>query len=259
MKCTVGVIEAAPELAYGTQDWSALATKTERQPVDVLVLNELPFGLWLASSHIFDEAAWHKSLEVTNEALAHLGDFHAGTVLGSIPMQLEDGRRVNAGFSWSKKSGLQIHHYKQHLPHGPGYWETTWTEAGPGGFNPFVLENGLTVGFMICTDIMFPEHARSYGRQATDLIVCPRATPIMDAAMFHAALTMAATVSGCYVASSNRGYTDSAGFSYEGAGMVISPRAIDIARTNPQDFYMVVDIDTDHVRAKQARYPIDVD
>lgn len=259
MQCTIGVIEAAPELRYGTGEWDELVARIEKQPVDVLVFNELPFGLWLASSHTFDEAAWRKSLADTEAALSHLGDFRAQTIVGSIPQQLEDGRRVNAGFSWSAKNGLQIHHYKQHLPHGPGYWETAWTEAGPGGFEPFVLDNGLKVGFMICTDIMFPEHARSYGRQQTDLIVCPRATPELDAAMFHAALTMAATVSGCYVASSNRGYADSLGFSYEGRGMVVSPRGIDIATTNPQDPYLVVNIDTEAVRAKQARYPIDVD
>ncbi|KAE8127529.1 MULTISPECIES: carbon-nitrogen hydrolase family protein [Bifidobacterium] len=257
MIATIGVLENNPEFAYGTKAWSDLQQRTQRQPVDILVLNELPFGMWLASSHEFDESAWSQSLETKQEAISHLEDFSATNIVGSVPMQTSEGLRVNAGFSWSKQTGLVIHHHKQHLPHGPGYWETTWTEPGPQAFETFELA-GLKVGFMVCTDIMFPEHARQYGRENVDLIVCPRATPPLDAAMFHAALTMAATVSGCYVASSNRGYTDSLGFSYEGAGIIVSPRAIPVATTNPQDPYVVVQIDTETVRAKQARYPIDV-
>ncbi|MFT8704488.1 carbon-nitrogen hydrolase family protein [Bifidobacterium aquikefiricola] len=257
MKKTVGVLENIPELIYGTDGWTKLQQQIERQPVDFLVLNELPFGTWLASSHTFDKSRWEESISISQDALKHLDEFNAENIVGSMPMETADGTRVNAGFLWSRKDGLSIHHYKQHLPHGPGYWETTWTSPGSAGFESFEV-SGLKVGFMICTDIMFPEHARQYGRENVDLIVCPRATPPLDQAMFHAALTMAATVSGSYVASSNRGYTDSLGFSYEGNGRVISPRGIDIAVTNPEDSYLVVDIDTDFVRAKQARYPIDV-
>ena len=254
----IAVLEADPELVAGTEAWHRLGERLARLSPDLLVLNELPFGIWLASSHEFDNVRWNASVAIHDEAIARLAELNVPAVVGSRPLTLPDGNRVNAGFSWTAEDGAVVRHHKRHLPHGPGYWETTWTAAGTRPFEPFEIA-GITVGFMVCTDIMFPEHARAYGRQGVDLIVCPRATPILDEAMFHAALSMAATVSGSYVASSNRGYTDSDGFSYEGNGYVISPRAITLAATTPEESLLVVDIDTENARTKQARYPCDVD
>lgn len=254
----VAVCEADPELTAGSPAWTRIGETVSRLAPDLLVLNELPFGRWLASSDRFDRRLWDESVALHDEALDRLAELGAPAVVGSRPIVTENGLRINAGFSWTPDDGVMIRHHKRHLPHSPGYHETTWTDRGDGSFVPFGIA-GLKVGFMICTDIMFGEHARDYGRQAVDLIVCPRAMPPRSAGLFRAALSYAATVSGCYVASSNRGGTDSAGFSYDGKGMIINPRAYTIARTNPQDTLVTVDIDTENVRVKQANYPCDVD
>lgn len=254
----VAVLEADPELTAGSPSWLGIADAVSRLSPALLVLNELPFGRWLASAERFDQRLWDESVRLHDEAVDRLAELGAPAVLGSRPIVTEDGRRINAGFSWTADQGPVIRHHKRHLPHSPGYHETAWTDRGHGQFVPFTVA-GLRVGFMICTDIMFGEHARDYGRQSVDLIVCPRAMPPRSSGLFRAALSYAAAVSGCYVASSNRGGTDSAGFSYDGKGMVINPRAYTIARTNPQDTVLAVDIDTANVRAGQASYPCDVD
>lgn len=257
-KVRVAVMEADPELTAGSPAWTAIAGSVSRLQPDLLVLNELPFGRWLASSDRFDERLWEESVRLHDDAISRLSELGAPAVVGSRPIVTEDGRRINAGFSWTPEDGPVIRHHKRHLPHSPGYHETTWTGRGDGNFMPFGIA-GLSVGFMICTDIMFGEHAREYGKQAVDLIVCPRAMPPRSEGLFQAALSYAATVSGAYVASSNRGGTDSAGFSYDGKGMIINPRAYTIARTSLQDSVLAIDIDTANVRFEQANYPCDVD
>jgi N-carbamoylputrescine amidase len=252
----VAVVEADPELEVGHPSWTSLATKLARVAPDLVVLNELPFGRWLAASDCFDQPAWQRSITIHDTCLAELGELGVPAIVGSRPAERE-GRRVNEGFTWTPDGGVVGVHAKQHLPQSPGYWERTWTEPGRRSFEPTSLA-GLKIGFMICTDIMFPEHARQYGRQGVDLIVCPRAMPPVAAPLFAAALSMAATVSGCYVASSNRGGTDSAGEPFEGRGCIINPAGVLVAQTNPLDDVVCVDIDTETVRWKQTVYPCDL-
>ncbi len=105
---------------------------------------------------------------------------------------------------------------------------------------------------------MFNEHARRYGREGADLIVVPRAMPPTTSHLFDVALKMTAVVSGCYVASSNRGGVDSTGASFEGRGCVVDPGGRTVAQTSAFDRVVVHEIETDSVRWKQSIYPCDV-
>ena len=253
----MAVIEAAPELAADTDEWRALAGALSRLAPDLLVLNELPFGRWLASSSTFDADAWRDSIALHERCVAQLGELGVPAIVGSRPAE-RDGVRCNEGFVWRSGRGADAIHTKQHLPHGAGYWETHWTDPGPAPWQVFEAA-GLKLGMMICTDIMFPEHARTYGREGVQLIVSPRAMPPGSTSLFDPALKMAAVVSGCYVASSNRGGRDSVGEPYEGRGCVISPLGVVLGQTGRFDPVVAVDIDTAQVAWKQGVYPCDVD
>lgn len=252
----VAVVEAQAEMVQGSAVWSALSAKVSRIAPDLLVLNELPFGSWLAASDCFEQQAWERSLEVHARSMESLGELGAAAVVGSRPV-VRDGVRVNEGFVWTPDDGVVTVHTKQHIPQSPGYWERTWTSPGVQSWE-LTRVAGLTLGFMVCTDVMFPEHARTYGRRGADLIVCPRATPPIASTLFASAIGMAATMSGCYVASSNRGGQDSRGEPFEGRGCVVNPAGALVAQTNPLDDVVAVDIDTDVVRWKQTVYPCDV-
>lgn len=254
--CRVAVGEIAPELSPGSQAWTDLIRDLERLRPDLFVLNELPFGPWLAARPDYDRDAWRACVAAHEHGVAAVRELGVPTVLGSRAVDL-DGRLCNQGFIWRRAAGLEAIHTKQHLPRSPGYWETSWTQPGRQRFQ-LTQAGPLRVGMLICTDIMFNEHARQYGRDEVDLIVVPRATPPLVAHQFEVALQMTAIVSGCYVASSDRRGTDSAGEAFAGRGCIINPIGQTVAATSFFSRVAVHDIDTDFVRGQQQRYPCNV-
>ncbi|MCZ6546444.1 MAG: carbon-nitrogen hydrolase family protein [Chloroflexi bacterium] len=252
----IAVGELVPELLPGSDAWRTLVAELERTRPDLLVLNELPFGSWLAAREQFDGAAWEESIEAHAAGLAALPELGVPVVVGTRPVDLE-GRRCNQAFVSQLDAEPHFPHTKQHIPNSPGYRETTWTSPGATCFE--VVEVGrLRIGILICTDIMFTEHAREYGRSAVDLIVVPRATPPGASHTFDVALQMTAIVSGCWVASSNRGGQDSAGEPFEGRGCLIDPLGNTVARTSSRQWLVVHEIDTDFADWKKTVYPCNV-
>lgn len=254
--CRVAVAELDPELRVDTDGWKALIRDLSRTRPDLFVLNELPFGAWLAARESFDPSAWKESIADHEKGVAALHELGVPLVVGTRTVE-RNGRRCNEGFVWTSDGGAQPVHTKQHIPDSPGYRETTWTEPGERRFQ-IVPAGPLRIGFLICTDIMWGEHARKYGRDGADLIVVPRATPPDAAHTFDVALQMTSIVSGCYVASSNRRGRDSAGERFEGRGCIIDPTGHTVAQTSYYHRVIVHDISTDFVRWKKSVYPCNV-
>ena len=252
----VGVVEMAAELQPGTDDWTALSSEIARLQPELLVFNELPFGPWLASRDQFDGAAWEDSVATHAASLEALPELGVPVIVGTRPADL-GGRRCNQAFVWSHDADLIFPHTKQHIPDSPGYRETTWTEPGETRFE-VVEALGLRIGFLICTDLMFTEHAREYGRQGVDLIVAPRAMPPGAAHTFDVALQMTAIVSGCSVASSNRGGRDSIGERFEGRGCIIDPLGKTVEQTSSHQRLVVHEISTEFSDWKKTVYPCNV-
>ena len=254
--CRVAVGEIAPELSPETEDWERLKHDLGQMQPDLFVLNELPFDPWAAARPEYDPDVWQACVAAHEQGLAALHDLGIPIILGSRAVRV-DGQRCNQGFIWRHDTGLQPIHTKQHIPRSPGYWETTWTEAGALRFR--MVEAGpVRIGMLICTDIMFSEHARQYGQDGVHLIVVPRAMPPLVSHQFEAALQITAIVSDCYIASSNWRGTDSAGEPFEGRGVIINPVGQTVAETSFFSRIAVHDIDTDFVTAQQQRYPCNV-
>jgi N-carbamoylputrescine amidase len=254
--CRVAVTESDPELRPRTEAWSRLIRDLERARPDLFVLNELSFGPWIAAKERFDPDLWKASVEAHEDGVAALGELGVPVITGSRSIEL-GGRRCNEAYVWTAEAGARGVHTKQHIPNSPGYRETTWYERGEQRFE--IADAGpLKIGFLICTDIMFNEHARHYGRQGADLIVSPRAMPPLASHFFDVALQLAAVTSGCYVASSNRGGTDSAGEPFEGRGCIVNPLGETVAQTSSFSRVAFHDIDTDFVAWKKTVYPCNV-
>ncbi len=253
----VAVVESDPELRAGSEAWDQLIAELDRAKPDLLVLNELPFGPWLAARDRFDADAWQASIADHEVAIAALPQLGPPAVIGTRPALLE-GRRCNQAFLWTREAGLSHPHTKQHIPNSPGYRETTWTAPGPQRFATVDL-GVLRVGILICTDIMFTEHARAYGRAGAHLIAVPRATPPGAAAIFEAALRMTAIISGCYVASSNRRGRDGAGEAFGGRGCVFDPMGDLVTQTSARQRLRLHEVSTGYVAWKQTVYPCNVE
>ncbi len=249
----VGVCECPPELRAGSAEWDDLSRAVSRESPDLLLLNEMPFGSWIAAGAAFDERQWRESCSAHEDGLDHLADLGAAVVAGTRPREL-DGRRVNEAFLWTEAGGYRGAHSKQYFPDEEGYYEARWFEAGERHFQ--VTPAGLVqAGFLICTELMFNEHARAYGRNGAHVILVPRAVGQTSLRRWRVALRMAAIVSGAYVLSSNRGGVDSRGQVFGGAGWIIDPEGDLVAQTSAVSPVAFYEIDTEFVARAQREYP----
>jgi N-carbamoylputrescine amidase len=247
------VCENAAELIGGGESWKALCRQVSEHPPDLVLMNELPFGRWISSGAAFCKAEWDASLELHRAGLKLLGNLGAAVVAITQP-RVEGGRRVNEATLWSGWDCAQGIHTKQYFPDEPGYYETRWFEAGDRHFRVGVA-NGIRVGFLICTELMFNEHARDYGRQCAHVILVPRAVGAETLDRWLVALKMAAIVSGCYVLTSNRAGTDSRGQTFGGSGWIIDPNGDVVAKTSPDTPVVSHEIDLTFVERAQMQYP----
>lgn len=252
-KLKVGVCASPPELLPGSHDWNELCRLVSRETPDLFLLNELPFGPWIASGSAFDAQVWKDSRALHDDGARRLAELGSIAVAGSRPGE-HWGRRLNQGFLWTKTAGVKIVHTKQYFPNEEGYYEKRWFEAGSGNFR--VTNIGpIRAAFLICTEVMFNERARHYGRRGTNIILVPRAVGKTSLARWLVAMRMAAIVSGAYVLSSNRHGTDFRGQEFGGAGWIIDPSGEVVAETSAANPVALHEIDTDLVSRAQKEYP----
>jgi N-carbamoylputrescine amidase len=252
-KLKVGVCEGRPELLPGSAEWSQLCRTVSREAPDLFLLNEMPFGKWIAAGPTFNKGTWKQACALHEEGLGNLRELGAPVVLGTRPLE-QNGNRVNEAFVWTSEDGVEGVHTKQHFPDEEGYYEARWFEPGERHFR-VTTAGKIRGGFLICTELMFNERAREYGRSGAHVIWVPRATAKPSVPRWVVALRMAAIVSGCYVLSSNRSGTDSRGQLFGGAGMVVLPDgdvAVQTSESTPVAFY---EIDTQAVARAQRDYP----
>lgn len=249
----VGVCELSPEMEPGSPEWRSVAAKVAEAEPDLFLLNEMPFGPWIAAAPAFDPATWERSCRAHEEGIAGLAELGAKVVLGSRAREL-GGRRVNEAFVWTPEAGPRGAHTKQYFPDEEEYYEARWFDPGERHFQ--VVEAApVRVGFLICTEVMFNEHARHYGRSGAQVIAVPRAVGRPSLRRWLVAMRMAAVVSGCYVLSSNRGGVDSRGQRFGGRGWVIDPIGDLVAQTSSSTPVTFYEIDTRLVEQAQGQYP----
>lgn len=255
----VAVCESPPELRAGSAEWSALCRAVAAAAPDLLLLNEMPFGPWIASGPAFDEPVWQESLAAHEAGLRCLGELGAPIVASTRPAVI-GGQRVNEAFLWTAEGGLRGVHTKQYFPDEEGYYEARWFAGGERHFRLAPIGSGGSAagtqcGFLICTELMFNEHARRYGRSGAHLILAPRAAGVPSLGRWLVAARMAAIVSGSYVLSSNRAGTDSRGQRFGGAGWIVDPEGNLIAETAADSRVVCRAIDTDLAARAQREYP----
>ena len=254
-KFRVAVCEGPAVLSAGDRRWHSLVRRVRRiRPLpDVLVLNEMPFGSWIASGPTRDERVLSASHQAHDHGISRLDELGIPMVI-STRSAIRDGRSVNEGFVWTAGGGLQTAHTKQFFPNEPGYYEARWFERGNAKFG-VVDARGLKIAFLICTDLWFLEWARHYGKLGADLIVVPRATPRSTLERWKTAAATAAMVSGCYVASSNRVGRDPQGMAFGGRGWIFDPSGRQLASTSARRPLAVATIDTVVSQTAKREYP----
>jgi N-carbamoylputrescine amidase len=247
------------------RSWSALVAHCAAAEPDLVLLPEMPFSPWLAAAPERDEGAWAAAVSAHEVWMERLGELQVRHVAGTRPVGAGEGAR-NEAFIWSAGGGadsaagsiLDVHQ-KVFLPEEDGFWEARWYGPGPREFREVTLELGSErprVGFLICTEMWFMEHARAYGQAGVDLLLCPRATHTGSRDKWVAGGRAAATVSGAFCISSNFTGPADGGSEWAGTGWVIDPEEAEVlARTEAAMPFRTVDVDVQRARRAKETYP----
>ncbi len=247
----VGFVEWPEGLQPFGPEWTRLAEQVTGARLELLITNELPFGRWIAADPIFDHETAQDSIAAHEAGLAALTALSVQAVLSSRPVWAGD-RLANEAFVIEHGASRAIHR-KRYFPAEPGWFEASWYVPGNNAFEAADVAD-LRVGVLLCTDAMFNEHARGYGRQGATLIAIPRASGT-SMEMWQAAGKMAAIVSGAYVISSNRVGLSLNGPAFGGGGFAYYPDGSLLATTTPADMLVVAEIEPSVANRQRASYP----
>jgi N-carbamoylputrescine amidase len=196
----VACVEWPDGLTPAQPAWIEIKKSVAAARPDLLLTNELPFGPWIAATNTFSREAAEASIRAHEDGLAALIALQVPAIISTRPVW-NGAKLANEAFALENGNTRALHR-KQYFPAEPGWFETTWYEGDASGFQIAEVA-GIKIGTLICTETMFNERARAYGRQGAALIVIPRATG-QNAQPWKIAASMASLISGAYVASSNR-------------------------------------------------------
>ncbi len=230
--------------------WEALVAYVKEQQSELVLLPELPFSSWFACTPQFDSEVWRRAEEEHDAMMGSLSRLAPAIVLSTRALT-EDGRHLNRGFVWTETEGYTGVHDKYYLPDEEDFYERRWFDRSQRDFTLAHVQD-VVLGFLLCTEVMFNEWARHYGRHGAHIIAVPRASTRHE--RWQVAPRMAAIASGAFVISSNR--VDEQLFA--GQGLIIGPNGEQLAATSRQNPFATVDIDlAESVQAKKT-YPRDV-
>jgi N-carbamoylputrescine amidase len=247
----IAFVEWPEALSMEGPQWDQLKTGVCAAHPDILITNELPFGRWIAESPTFSEHEAHVSIRSHEKGLEGLISLDIPAIISSRPVW--NGNRLANEAFLLENGALRTLHRKQYFPNEPGWFESNWYAADGSGFQAGEIM-GMKVGVLLCTDAMFNEHARAYGRQRASLIVIPRASG-MEIEAWKLAGAMASLVSGAYVVSSNRVGRSNGGTRFGGGGFAYAPHARLLAETASLHPVQVFEMDSELPLFAQREYP----
>ena len=251
MPLRIAFVEWPEALSTGDAAWRKLRDSVIAARPDILVTNELPFGPWLAEAAVFSEAEAHLSLSAHEKGLEGLIDLNLPAVISSRPVW--NGKRL-ANEAFVLENGIvRALHRKQYFPNEPGWFESEWYAGDASGFEVAEVL-GVKVGVLVCTEAMFNEHARAYGKRKASLLVIPRASGT-NLEPWKIAGAMASLVSGAYVVSSNRIGRSRGGTEFGGGGFAYAPQGRLLAMTTAANPVRTFDLDAKETAFAQLAYP----
>jgi N-carbamoylputrescine amidase len=247
----IAFVQWPENLSVKDEQWARISDSVIAADPDILVTNELPFGPWIAEGATFSKSEAQLSLRAHENGLEGLNALGLPAVISSRPVW-NGGHLANEAFVIENGTVRPLHR-KQYFPNEPGWYESEWYAGDNSGF--VVAEIlGIKVGVLLCTEAMFNERARAYGKQKASLIVLPRASGA-DIEPWKIAGAMASLVSGAYVVSSNRICRSKGGIQFGGGGFAYAPHGRLLAVTSAAHPLSTLELDPDESASAQGAYP----
>jgi len=249
----VTVCELGDEPNALARDWDGLVTHVKAERSELVLLPEMPFCSWFATTRRFDESVWQSAVASHDAWQTRLLELAPAVVLGTRPVNC-DGQRLNEGFSWSQETGYTSAHHKYHLPNEAGFWEASWYQPGDGSFTPLKCADAV-IGFEICTELWAMENARLYGKESVHLIVTPRATPKASLDKWLVGGRATAMISGAFSLSSNHSSTGRDALQLGGQGWIITPEGEVLGLTSHEQPFVTAKIELNAAEVAKTTYP----
>jgi N-carbamoylputrescine amidase len=247
----IAFVEWPENLLTGDPQWVELRDSVTAVHPDILVTNELPFGPWLADGAVFSKDEAYLSFCAHEKGLEGLIDLALPAVISSRPVW--NGKRLaNEAFVLENGVARPLHR-KQYFPNEPGWFESEWYAGDGSGFDVAEVL-GIRVGVLLCTEAMFNERARAYGKRKASLIVVPRASGV-NIESWKIAGAMGSLVSGAYVVSSNRIGRSKGGTQFGGGGFAYAPQGRLMAVTSSANPLEMLELDPKMSTFAQGAYP----
>ena len=250
MKMKVTVCQLHDDPAGLESDWAGLVAHVRAEESNVVLLPEMPFSPWFATSRRFDAAVWTAAVDAHTVWEARLKDLAPAAVIASRPIDFGN-ERYNEGFVWDSETGMRGAHAKTFLPDEEGVWEASWYRRATPEFTPVQVFDAQ-VGFLICTELWYFEQARLYGLEGVHLLVTPRLTHGSTLDKWLVGGRAAAIAAGAFGLSSNRFHESGA---YGGQGWVVGPDGEVLALTSANEPFVSVRIDLEAAKKAKSTYP----
>jgi len=244
-------VEWPEGLSTGDVQWRQMKDAVAAARPEILLTNELPFGAWLAEGAGYSEDEARTSIRAHEKGLEGLIALGLPAVISSRPVR--NGERLANEAFVLEKGVVRPLHRKQYFPNEPGWFESEWYAGDDSGFDVADVRR-LKVGVLVCTEAMFNERARAYGKQNASLLVIPRASG-MDIEPWKIAGAMASLVAGAYVVSSNRVGSARGGTQFGGGGFAYAPQGRLVAVTDRDHPVRTLEVDPEVSAAAQREYP----
>ena len=254
MKIKATVCELRSQPGYFEQDWRALVAHVNTAGSDLVLLPEMIFSPWAAWTNEVDAAVWQTAVEAHDQWLPRLEELQPAIVISARPV-IDGGKRYNEGYIWELQAGYQAVHRKYYLPDEPGFYEASWYDRGDPDFKAIEI-NGIKIGFQLCSELWFGEHARGYAKQGIHILACPRATPQASIHKWIAGGQVAAIASGAFCLSSNHAGESDQGPQFAGTGWITEAEGGKIlGLTSRDEPFLSMEIDLSIAENAKRTYP----
>src|SRR5471030_1310500 len=238
------------------EDWTKLKNHLKTYKPDLLLLPEMPFSKWIASEKNADDATKVQSIQKHEKWMKELEQLKVKYTVYSKPV-IDGGKFFNTAFVYEKGLGHYKIHTKSLFPEEEHFWEETWYDREEQSSFKLLEYGDIKIGVLLCTEMWFTEHAREYGKQGVDLLLCPRATGMASVNQWIRCGQTLSVISGAYCLSSNRSGQGDNDFQWGGMGWIAKPMSGNtLGITSADEKFITRDIDLSRSRAAKNEYPL---